>query len=115
MVVAVVVLAVLAVGLAAVAVRQHAELVDLRARVRLPGPSGSSDTDHDAIVIVIHNHHDVAAGRTRLARGLSAVSPNLVRNLVHRETLREVRAQLEEQGIDADVRIRRVVARDPSE
>lgn len=106
----VVLLAVVAV-LAGRVVQQHEELVDLRGRVgqhAAPGPDG----EHDAIVIVIHNHDDVAANRSRLARAVSLLSPGLVRGLVHRETIREVRAQLAEQGVEADVRVRRVVHRD---
>lgn len=113
MVVAVVVLAGVAAVLAGVAVHQHAQLLDLRARVPLPG-AGATDGAHDAIVVVIHNHHEVAAGRNRLARGLSALSPSLVRQLVHRETVRELREQLAAEGIDADVRVRHVVPQDPA-
>lgn len=113
--VVVVVLAVVATGLAVLAVHQHRQLVEFRARVRLPDAPGSPGDEHDAIVIVIHNHHEVAAGRTSLARGLSALSPSLVRSLVHRETVREVRTRLEAEGIDADVHVRRVMPSGPSD
>lgn len=109
--VTVVVLAVLAAGFALLAAHQHRQLVDLEARVRLPDANAPASTgdEHDAIVIVIRNHHEVAAARTWLAAGLSALSPGLVRSLVHRETVRELRARLEAEGIDADVRVRRVL------
>ena len=105
------VLAVLVVVLGVVAVRQHSRLVDLRARVALPATVGQ-DGEHDAIVIVIRNHAEVAADRNPLARTLSVMSPGLVRGLVHRETVSELRARLEAEGIDADVRVRRVIPRD---
>lgn len=114
MAVVVVVLAVLVAGLAALAVHQHGQLGEVRARLRLPDDPAATGDEHDAIVIVIHNHHEVAAGRNPLARGLSALSPSVVRSLVHRETIREVRARLEAEGIDADVRLGRVLHHDPT-
>lgn len=106
MTVAVVLLAVVATMLAAVVVRLRLQLRTLRDWVHTSAPSPVDE--HDAVVIVIHNHDDVAADRNRLARTLSLISPGLVRDLVHRETIRELRARLAEEGIDADVRVRRV-------
>lgn len=110
--VAVGVLAVLVVVLGVVAARQHSRLVDLRARVALPTTASNDSGEHDAIVIVIRNHAEVAADRNPLARTLSVMSPGLVRGLVHRETVSELRTRLEAEGIDADVRVRRVIPRD---
>lgn len=110
MAVVVVVLAVLVAGLGALAVHQHGLLRDVRVPLRLPPDPAVGQLD--VIVIVIHNPHEVAASRNPLARGLTALSPGLVRSLVHRETIREVRAQLEAEGIDADVRVGRVLSRD---
>ncbi len=110
--VAVTVLAALVVVLGVVVVRQRTQLVDLGARIALPATPGEGAGEHDAIVIVIRNHAEVAANRNPLARTLSLMSPALVRGLVHRETVSELRDRLEDEGIDADVRVRRVVPRD---
>lgn len=73
------------------------------------------DDELEAIVVHVRNHDDLAAARNPWARGISLVSPALVRSLVHKEVVRELRERLAEQGVEADVRLRRVVERERSQ
>ncbi len=70
-----------------------------------PGPTT------EVIAIEIRNHADLAAERTGLARPIHRVAPRLIRSLVHNETLKLLRLELAEQGVDADVRLRRLPVR----
>lgn len=69
---------------------------------------GSSGVSAEVITIEIHNHVELAAERTGLARPLHRVAPGLIRSLVHKETVKLLRRELADQGVDADVRLRRL-------
>ena len=102
--------------LGAVLVAQRHRIHELEAEL-----AGDADPDRPAgtgrhrpdevIAIHIRNHGDLAASRTSLARPLGRVAPGLLRSIVHRETLKELRTQLVAQGVDADVRLRRLPPR----
>lgn len=73
-----------------------------------PGGRASGETrSAEVIVIEITNHAAVASSRTLLARPVAALSPGLIRSIVNKETLRIMREQLADQGVVADVRLRR--------
>lgn len=67
----------------------------------------------EVIAIEIRNHGEVAASRTSLARPLALLTPGLLRGIVHRETVKMMRVELAENGVDADVRLRRIGPRTP--
>lgn len=69
---------------------------------------GSRGIPAEVITIEIHNHVELAAERTGLARPLHRVAPGLIRSLVHKETVKLLRRELADQGVDADVRLRRL-------
>lgn len=62
----------------------------------------------EVIAIQIRNHGEVAAGRSAFARPLAVLTPGLLRGIVHRETVKMMRAELADNGVDADVRLRRL-------
>ena len=62
----------------------------------------------EVIAIEIRNHGAIAASRTSLARPLAVLTPGLLRGIVHRETVKMLRVELAENGVDADVRLRRI-------
>lgn len=106
-----VLLAIGVLALTALALHQQTQLSHLEDAVVLPDSLEGQSAAHDAIVVTIRNHAEVAADRNPLAPTLSLLSPALVRTIVHRQAVSELRAQLAEEGIDADVRVRRVVPR----
>lgn len=67
----------------------------------------------EVIAIEIRNHGEVAANRTSLAKPLAVLTPGLLRGIVHRETVKMMRVELAENGVDADVRLRRIGPREP--
>ena len=67
----------------------------------------------EVIAIEIRNHGEVAASRTSLAKPLAVLTPGLLRGIVHRETVKMMRVELAENGVDADVRLRRIGPRRP--
>lgn len=67
----------------------------------------------EVIAIEIRNHGAIAASRTSLARPLAVLTPGLLRGIVHRETVKMLRVELAENGVDADVRLRRIGPRTP--
>lgn len=62
----------------------------------------------DVIAIQIRNHGEVAASRSAFARPLAVLTPGLLRGIVHRETVKMMRTELAGNGVDADVRLRRL-------
>ena len=107
-------LVVLVVVLAVLLLGARREVLRLRTALDAVTDVGLTSLDPDAVdVVAIHirNHDEIAAGRSALARPLAVLSPGLVRTLVHREVVRRMRLQLEDEGVVADVRVRRVVTR----
>ncbi len=100
--VAVLVAVVAVVVLAALLGRARRQLSEARAEV------GERRRGRTVVVVDVRNDADLAAQRTKLARALSAVAPGATRALVHREVVRQLRVQLEEQGVHADIRVRRL-------
>ncbi len=63
----------------------------------------------EVIAVAIEDHVTLAATRSPLAKPLGRVAPGLLRGVVHREVVAQLRAELAAQGVEADVRVRRVV------
>lgn len=59
------------------------------------------------IVIEIRNHARVARRESLLARLLDKVAPGTIRRRVERRVAEEIRQQLSERGIEAEVEVRR--------
>lgn len=58
------------------------------------------------IVIEIGNHREVARKESLLARMLDKVAPGRVRRQVEQQVADEIRQQLAERGIEAEVSVR---------
>jgi hypothetical protein len=69
----------------------------------------------EVITIEIRNHAELAASRSAFARPLAVLTPGLLRGIVHRETLKMMRVEMAENGVDADVRLRRLGSRAPDQ
>lgn len=93
-----------AIGLAGVAVAQRRRIVELQ---RLLDDAVGAD-GVEVIAIEIRNHGQLAASRSAFARPLAVLTPGLLRGIVHRETLKMMRSELAENGVEADVRLRRI-------
>lgn len=68
----------------------------------------------EVIAIEIRNHSQLATSRNFLAAPIAAVSPSLIRSIVHKETCRIVREEMVKHGVDADVRIRTMSSPPPT-
>ncbi len=109
MVVLVAVLLAVCMALAAVVLGQRRRIDALTAALT----NAVGDEVAEVITIEIRNHAEVAASRSALAKPLALLTPGILRNIVHRETVKMMRSELADNGVDADVRLRRVGPRVP--
>lgn len=73
-----------------------------------PGLSGTFGTGARHLISVeILNLFELAHKENALTRPLTALTPRLVRDVVHRRIIGRVRQSLTEQGVEADVRLHR--------
>ncbi len=63
--------------------------------------------DRHVIVVELLNLFDLAHRESALTRPFTALTPRLVRDLVHRGLVGKVRESLTAAGVEADVRVRR--------
>ena len=68
---------------------------------------GEDRTGRTVVVVDVRNANDLAAKRTSLARALSFVAPGVTRSLVHREVVRQLKGELADAGVQAEIRVRR--------
>ena len=76
--------------------------VELAADVVPPGPH--------VITIEMRNISELAVQRSTIAWPLATFAPGVLRTIVLRQTVREMRTQMAAEGVDADVQIRRLPA-----
>jgi hypothetical protein len=65
------------------------------------------DGDRHLIVVEILNLFELAHRESVLTRPLTALTPRLLRDVVHRRIVRTVRESMDGQGVRADVRLHR--------
>ncbi|MDV6014545.1 hypothetical protein [Haloechinothrix sp. LS1_15] len=65
------------------------------------------DGDRLVLSAELLNPVELAAEKTWIARPMSAITPNLLRELVYKQAVTQVRKQLDELNIDADVQVHR--------
>ncbi|MFI7674675.1 hypothetical protein [Actinophytocola sp. NPDC049390] len=95
--------------------RREVETVETRARQvaermnalppELTGRFGTGD--RHVIVVELLNLFELAHRESALTRPFTALTPRLVRDLVHRRLVGKVRESLAAAGVAADVRVRR--------
>lgn len=59
--------------------------------------------------VQIHNCAELAANRSKLGGSLSALAPNAIRGAVYKVVAKQMREQLQRQGVVADVELHRGV------
>jgi hypothetical protein len=69
--------------------------------------AGEDRAGRAVVVVDVRNAHALAARRTQLARALSFVAPGMTEALVHREVVRQLQGELAQQGVLAEVQVRR--------
>jgi hypothetical protein len=69
--------------------------------------AGEDRAGRAVVVVDVRNAHDLAARRTQFARALSLVAPGMTRSLVHREVIRQLKGELAQQGVLAQIQVRR--------
>jgi hypothetical protein len=113
-----VVAALVVLGMAVVAlVRLRRELAatqgqarELAERVKALPPElvGLGSGDRHVITVELLNLFELAHKENALTRPFTALTPRLLRDVVHKKIIGRVRESLSAQGVEADVRVRRV-------
>lgn len=94
--------------IAVAAVLAVAAFAGYRAGLRRARPTAEAGRRARVVVTIeIHDHAAVARSRSWLAGPLALAAPRLVRDVVNRELVRELRRELRDQGVDATVALRR--------
>jgi hypothetical protein len=90
------------------AVEARARRVAERMHAQPPELTGGFGTgDRHVIVVELLNLFELAHRENALTRPLTALTPRLVRDLVHRGLVGKVRESLSAAGVEADVRVHR--------
>lgn len=88
----------------------RAQARDLAERMKALPPElvGLGAGDRHVITVELLNLFELAHKESALTRPLTALTPRLLRDVVHKKIIGRVRESLEAQGVRADVRVRRV-------
>lgn len=70
-----------------------------------PHPAGASGKPRRIISIEILNALELAGSRSRVANIARSFVPGLTRRIVHEQALKQIRRDIREQGVVADVRL----------
>ncbi len=90
--------------------RTEARAGELAERMRALPPEltgGFGTGDRHVIVVELLNLFELAHRESALSRPFTALTPRLVRDVVHRRLVGRVRESLAEAGVTADVRVHR--------
>lgn len=105
----VVLLAVACVALVAHSVRLRRRVDDLEWRLEVVNTTANDlEPGPPVIVIEMRNIGEVAMQRTAMAWPLVTFAPGVLRTIVLRQTVRQMRTQMAAEGVDAEVVLRRL-------